>query len=397
MKRGVIKDLFNSNLEKSNKNEKLAGQKTADIISQLLDTGKVESEDLKFNQLAQEIIPNYEDLRGGTDVEVANAVSSSQFPVISKTIINKETLGQYNFYMEGHEQLVREITGTNTQHEYLAGFTDPEGPEMRPELHSYEETNLGETDVEVRMADFGRMISLSKEAIFNDRTGQLIDRAKQIGKLGGQHRAKMIIQTLEVLPRTAFKEATSRAFVYKGTAYAASSFYAATHAALDGRVNQNLVTSNALADYTDIQAALDVLPSMKSPAGNELVVTPQFIIVPSALSTTAWQILNSPTFNKVGQGADAAPVIYHDPNPFGPGGMKTFKPFTSRYMNNTSTWYIGDPAEEMRWIWIFRPATDSIGASSDIAFKQKIVLTYKFSYHGGVGHTDYTHIIKCTT
>lgn len=394
MQRGVIKEVYNSFLEKSNNNHALAGKKTADTIEGLLNSGKVETKDVKLHQIAQDVIANYEELRGGTDVEVALAVSSSQFPTISKVIINKETIGSYEYYQEGHEQFVREIEGSNTQREYLAGFTDPEGPELRPELHSYEETNLGEQDVEVRMADFGRVISLSKEAIFNDRTGQLLDKAKTIGKLGGQHRAKMIIQTLEVKPRTAFKEATSRAFVYKGTAYADTSFYATSHTTLDGRVNKNLVASNALADYTDIQAALDVLPLMKSPNGHEIIVAPKYVIVPPALETVAWQILNSDTFTK--DPSNAGTGVYHQPNPYGPKGMKTFTPFTSRYMAASTTWYLGDPAEQMRWIWIFRPATDSIGANSEQAFMRKIVLTYKFSYHGGVGHTDYTNIVKCT-
>lgn len=394
MERGVIKDIYNSSLQKSNNNPAIAGQLTADVLGKLLDSNKVETKDVKFNQMAQDLLPNYDELRGGSDVDVALAVSSSQFPTISKIVINKETLGNYNFYMEDHGSLVKEIKGTNTQREYLAGFTDPEGPEMRPELHSYEETNLGEQDVEVRMADFGRVISLSKEAIFNDRTGQLLDKAQQIGKLGGQHRAKMIMQTLEIAARTAFKEATSRAFVYKGTAYAASAFYAASHATLDGRVNKNLVTSNALVDYTDIKNALDVIPLMKSPSGNELVVTPKFIIVPSALEVTAWQILHSDTFSKDPNNAGTG--IYHQPNPYGPKGLTTFKPFVSRYLSSDSTWYLGDPAEQMRWIWIFEPATDSLGATTDQAFMQKIVLKYKFSYHGGVGHTDYVNIIKNT-
>jgi hypothetical protein len=336
-------------------------------------------------------------LRSADASEVALAINSSAFPTISKVVINKEIMDNYTFYGENVDQLVSEMDATRTDVEYIAGFTDPEAPELRLEGMSYQETSFGEKDCQVVMADFGRMISVTREAIFNDRTGQLLEQARMIGQLGGQHRAKMIIQTLEVRPRTAFKEVTSKAFTYKGTSYADTSFYNATnHTAIDGRTNINLKTSNALADYTDVQNALDLFTDMKTPSGHELTVVPTLVIVHEKLATKAFQIFNTDQFAMVGQGKDEAALISHSINPFGPNGLKKFQVYSSRYINTSTTWYIGDPKRQLKWLWVWRPATASLASSAEKAFTNNIVTTYKFSYHGGAGQSDYTYLVKNT-
>ncbi|MFV2015940.1 MAG: hypothetical protein ACC656_10950, partial [Candidatus Heimdallarchaeota archaeon] len=109
----------------------------------------------------------------------------------------------------------------------------------------------------------------------------------------------------------------------------------------------------------------------------------------------AWQIFNSDAYLK--DPSHAGTGIYHQPNPFGPQGPAgRFNVIGSRYLASETSWYIGDPAKQMKWLWVWRPSTASLAASSDLAFFNNIVVTYKFSYHGGVGHCDYTYIIKNT-
>lgn len=400
MKNGIVKNLFNQKLQECGNNRVLAGEKTAAVIENLLNEKKIIPEDVKLDQLARDLIPEYETLRTESDIQrVSNAVVSSQFPTISKVAINKAILDSYELYQEGVDQLVSEVSGTRTNEEYLAGFTDTEGPEIRPESMSYEETNFGERDITVKLADFGRTLSVTRETIFNDRTGQLLENARGFGELGAQHRAKMIIQTLEVLPRSAFKEPTggSKAFTYKGTSHQNTVFYNATnHSTIDGRVNANLVASNSLVDYTDIKAAMLLFNAMKTPAGNEMMVNPRFVVVHADKEVDAWQILSTDTFWKAGQGANVAPVDYHNANPYGPKGLRRFTVVASRFVNTNTTWYLGDIPKQLKWIWIWKPSTAVLAQSSERAFFNNILITYKFSYHGGCGHSDYSYIVKNT-
>jgi len=398
MKNGAIKDLFNSKLPEVGNDPVKAGKLTAEHLEKLLNDKKITPEDLKFDQLAHDLIPGYDDLRNETDpVVIQNAVTSSQFPTISKVAINSAILDSYALHTEGLDQLVSEVSATRTNEEYIAGFTDSEEPELRLESMSYEETNFGERDITVKMADFGRTLSITREAIFNDRTGQLLSNARSFGERGAQHRAKMIIQTLEVLPRTAFKEATgaSKAFTYKGTAYQYTDFYNATnHTTIDGRTNVNLKTTNGLADYTDIQNAMDLFDVMKTPAGADMSVDPKFVVVHTKNLVKAWQILNSDTFMRVGNGTSISD--FHNPNPYGPGGIRKFQVIGSRYIGTDTSWYIGDIPKQLKWLWVYRPATAALAASSDKVFFNNIIVTYKFSYHGGCGHSDYSYIVKNT-
>lgn len=398
MENGIIKNLFNSKLQEAGNNEKKAGRLVAKKLESLLNEEKIAPEDLRFDQLAHDLIPDYEDLRTASTEDIALAVSSSQFPTISKVAINKVVLDSYELHQEGLDVLVSELNATRTNEEYIAGFTDPEGPELRQEAQSYQETNFGERDVTIKMADFGRTISVTREAIYNDRTGQLLSNARSFGEKGGQHRAQMIIQTLECYPRTAFKEATgaANAFIYKGTAVQFANFYNATnHTAIDGRTNANLIASNALADYTDVQAAMDLFVDMTTPNGDPMAVMPKYVIVHEKKINQAWQIFNSATYLK--DPSNAGTGIYHQPNPFGPGGPGgSFKVIGTRYLSAEGTWYIGDFPKQVKWLWVWRPSTASLAASSEKAFYNNIVMTYKFSYHGGCGNSDYSYAVKST-
>jgi hypothetical protein len=400
MKNGIVKEIFNSYKEQSGGNEVKAGQLTASKIESLMKEGKIVPADLKFNQVAQDLLGvQYDDLRTADAQQVAFALQSSQFPTVSKIAVNKTIMDNYELYQPEVDSLVSEIEATQTDVEKLVGFTDPEEPELRLEGMSYQDTDFGERDVQVYMADFGRTISLTREAIFNDRTNSLISQAQSIGDYTGQHRAKMIIQTVEGLPRTAFKEAAngSKALTYKGTQFQAASIYNSNdHKAIDGRTNANLIASNGLNDYTSIQSAMQLFNKMKTPRGHEMIVNPTTILVHSDNEVKAWQILNTPQFALVGQGKVADPVISHQANPYGPGGLKKFNVIGTRYLSAAGTWYIGDPKKQLKWVWVYRPATASLAASSEKAFYNNIVMTYKFSYHGGCGHTDYTYMMKCT-
>lgn len=401
MKKGIIQNLFNSKLQEAGNDRRKAGALTAETLENLLNQKKIAPEDLSFGQLGYELLgPEMFDAlkdQSADPEEIRNAVVSSQFPTISKVAINAAILDSYELHTENLDSLVSTVEATRTNEEYLAGFTDSEEPEMRLEGMSYEDTNFGERDITVKMADFGRTIQITREAIFNDRTRQLLENARKFGERGAQHRAKMIIQTMEVMPRTAFKEATgaSKAFTYKGTSFQYGDFYnASSHSSIDGRTNKNLVTSNGLADWTNVEAAMKLFNLMKTPAGADLSVTPRFVVVHADNLVRAWQIFNSDTFSKVGTGTSVA--VYHNPNPYGPKGLNQFQVIGTRYLSATTAWYLGDIPSQLKWIWVYRPATSALAASSDKVFYNNIVVTYKFSYHGGCGHSDYSYIVKNT-
>ena len=399
MKQGTIQQLFSACLLETGNDSKKAGNLVAEKLETLLSEGKISVNDFKFNHIAEDLMGSnsYSALRRsaseGNTQEVLLAVQSSAFPIISRVAINKALMDEYVLHSEDLSSLYTEITATKTDKEELAGFIEPEGPEMRIEQMSYEDTDLGEKNVTARMADFGRTISLTEEAIFNDVTGQLLDKARNLGQGAAQHQNRIVIQTLECLPRTAFKESTSQAFIYKGQEVAAASFYADTHNSLDGRVNKNYIASNPLTNYSNVIEAHKLFGKMKSLRGYDITVVPQVVVVHGDAEVAAWQIFNSTEFLAYGGNTEK---ILHNANPVGPNGLikNRVKVVSSRYVSDPGLWYYGDPKKQLRWLWVYKPKTDVLTEQTEKAFYNKIVASYKFSYHAGAANIDYVNVIK---
>jgi hypothetical protein len=253
---------------------------------------------------------------------------------------------------------------------------------------------MGEKNWKIVMADFGRMISLTREVIYEDRTGEVLSRAKDVGRAGGHHKQKMIVETIENSARTAFDEASAgNCAIYKGTAIGGSGagkIYHTTHAALDGQVNSNLVASNALADYTNLEAVYLAFADMVDEAGDKISIVPKTVLIPSALKATASKIMNS-QFLHYG-GSDSNVPSYNPVADLG-GALNVM---SSVFMGDTTSWYMGDFPSQLLGLNVYKPATASQGADSELAFTNQIVARFRWSYHYGIGHTDWRYVIKST-
>ena len=201
----------------------------------------------------------------------------------------------------------------------------------------------------------------------------------------------MIIETVEVAARSAFEESASSAAIYKGTARNAAAMYSNDHSALDGQVNDNLIASNALADFTDIDAVYQGFAAMVDEAGNKIDIVPNTLLVPAALKAKAFQIMNSQMLG--GGQQDVVSPTYNPVNDLAQGGLNIA---SSVFLSSSTDWYMGDFAKQIKWLNVYAPATESQGANSELAFTNQIVSRFRFSYHAGVGHTDWRYITKCT-
>lgn len=387
MRSGTLRGLVQKHVGESGGNTQLGYERAADKIDTLLEAGQIKPEDFSVRALFEELVDPHRRFDVTTEASViSEAISASAFPEISNKIFHRTVMPQYTVQTGVADMLVREEQATRTQSDEVAGMTDGEGLELRPELMSYEETDFGEKKYRIYMADFGRIISLSREAIFDDRTGQILSRARQVGRKAGQHRAKMIIQTIEMLPRTAMKESTTRAFNYKGTNVTQAQFYSTDHSAvIDNQVNANtLATALGTAGLISAHTLFD---SMVDERGDEIVVTPDTLLVPSALRVTAWQLTKS---------ADQYDTANRAKNFFGPGGAAEgqFRVLTSPFLSSSTYWYLGDFMEQLLWLWVWRPSTATQGNETTKAFESQVVQRFRFNYNGGVGMTDYRHIVR---
>ena len=389
MRKGTLRSLIEGCKLETGGDDVNAQIMAADKLQGLFEEKKISPGDFSFKAMFEELVDPDHKFTYETDAkELAEAVTASAFPTISGVVINSTIIPAYELAVGPAARLVSESPATKTNREEIAGWTAGGQFEMRPEHTSYQEDVITEKYWSIDKYDFGKIISLTREAIFDDRSGELIGRARSIGEKGGQLRAKIITQTFEVAARTAQGESTSQAAVYKGTATSAGNFYNADHSALidSAGVNKNLVTGNGLGTDQAINTTNTLFTKMVDENGETLIITANQLIYPAALHQTAQELIYGTTKRSISATLDEG----HLENIW----KGRFDPIELPFLSSDTTWYMGTPTKQMMWLWVWKPETKVQNADSESAFHAQIVLRYRFSWHGGCGHTDYRFIIK---
>lgn len=390
MNKDVIKTLVSTEVEKAGGSTRKGFENAARVIESALDKKDLPSKKVSLRALYDATVDTS---LGESAQDVAEAISSSAFPVISSKLIHRDIIRQYDLSVGDVSRLVRETEPTNsTSRELVAGIqAGSSEPLLRREGEAYKEAQFGEKNWQIQMADFGRMISITRETIKEDRTGEVMNYAQMIGRAAGQHKAKMIIQTLEGNPRDAFEESSFKGAIYKGQELTKNQLYSDDHSGLDGQVNDNLAEGNPLVDYRSIDNIMQLFAKMTDEGGHKISITPRYLVVPNALKVTAWNIMNTISYAYAGDGGDSSqprPTT----NPI--SAIGDFEVIGSIWLSSDSDYYLGDMPSQLQWINVFPPETASQGADSELAFTNQIVSRFRFSYHAGLGHTDYRWIIR---
>ena len=387
-KNGVLRSLVDQKVQEAAGNKRKGYALAAEKLDNLMKQGKLEPKDFSFKQMYEELVEAPEDINDV--VSISEAVNSSAFPNVASKIIHKDIIDEYDLALGSVGNLVRRADATRSDEELVVGFEagDTE-PVLRRQGMAYEETDFGEKDWKIKMADFGRIISLTRETIFEDRTGEVLKRARDIGRSAGHQQQKTIVQTIEGRPREAFEETTFAGAVYKGQVLSQAQLYSEDHSALDGQVNPNIIGSNALADWTNIDKVWQAFAQMVNEAGDKISIVPKAILVPMALKATAFQIMNSQVLGVTGN-TDAKNIPLMNPL----RDMGSLNVISSVFMNSNSDWFVGDFDKELLLLDVFKPETASQGTNSELAFSNQIISRFRFSYHYGIGHTDWRYIIK---
>jgi len=298
-KRGELKALVES-LDGQTSNKLQRDQLLSEDLTLSLKEKAFDITDIDFDRAAVELATDGVPLKEFCTVNgvgaVAEAMGASAFPILTKTVVGFSTIQSYEVATGKVDLLVSQEDSKSTSRDTIPGHTAAGGFENRPEGTRYEDKKIGEKKVQIRTDDYGEMFSFTREALYEDRLGNLPKWARESGEKGGQLRAKTIIQTLEVLPRTALGESTTtlECHVANGTKITIGNHYNSTHAAvtgLDGQVNDNddATDSGSTLTTAGINAVYKLLGDMLDEKGDKITVSPTAIVVPVKLHFTAWQ------------------------------------------------------------------------------------------------------------
>jgi hypothetical protein len=276
--------------------------------------------------------------------EAAGATSTATFANISGQIVYDMVLQQYQSPEFVATGLIPERQSNIKGMEKIAGITNlGDETSIVEEGKDYPLVGPSENWIYVVEPDKkGCIVPLTLEAILYDRTGQLVETAGKVGYMYGLQLEKAAIDCVIDENVTAHRYR----WMEKGQI--------ATYGDSSGTHNwDNLAASNALENYTDIEAAWLLLRNMTDPfTGEPILFPPTHLIVPHRLEWTARQLLTASTIRRTipGFATSANPVQDEGAqNPVSSLGLNLVStPFIEARQATKTSWYMGAIAKAFR-------------------------------------------------
>lgn len=348
----------------------------AEQIVGLVEKGKIEPRNVSTRDLFNNfVLRKYPDLKldGPMNQEFFEAVVSSQFPYATSRVISPVIIKQYEYALADVGRLVTEVDSKNDA-EDIVGFRRKGKFERVYEGRPYEQVDRTEKRCRIKNAKFGEIISLTKEMILFDKTGELVNDAQDLGEEMGSHRHRFIIEKATDRACDATGDAVNNSLVIDGTARA---MFADTHAAWDTYANDNVDTTAF--GTAGVKAVLKLLRKMQDERGEYIgPFVVEDLLVHSDLEIDAMQLIKS---------TQQYDTTDRSINPF--KGKYTI--VSSPFVRDVGYYYLGTFRKQTRWQWVWRPTITKLAEASDDNFKRDIVLQIKASYYGGCGATDYRY------
>jgi hypothetical protein len=296
-----------------------------------------------------------------------DAVSHTSFTNINKQIIYSAILQSFEDPMFTMSSVIpTEKTSFST--EMIPGMSEV-GDVMEEvgEAMPYPEFGFGEDYIQTpKTQKYGGIISLTREAIFFDRTGLIIDRARRVGHWLAYRKEVRILRTFMGIDNT---------FSWLGTTY---NTYQTTQ--------WTNTQTNVLADWTDIEASEALLIAITDPwTGLPVTVIPKDLFVMPANVYKARNILNATEVRTV---VSSNTTLSDNPV------RGQYNAMTSRIAMSVlvasgvaasdaaTYWWHGDFGTAFRYMENWPIRVDTQRGDSDAAFAKDIVLRYKASEMG---------------
>jgi len=219
---------------------------------------------------------------GANLMEMDTAVAPSAFTNISAWsatvggLLEAKVLEEYRRPEYIADRLVR-VLPTRQRSEKLVGISavGDLAEEMAPGA-PHPRAQFGERYVTTpETKKFGLAIDVTREAVFFDLTRQVMTQAENVGRWLGLRKEKRVLDVVLGITNT---------YSYRGTTYG-------TYLTSGNWINSH---SNPLADWTDLDAALQLFAAMTDQeTGERVLVTPSALLVMPYKQLTAGYVLNA--------------------------------------------------------------------------------------------------------
>lgn len=242
----------------------------------------------------------------------------------------------------------------------------------------------------------GLIVPVTREAIFFDRTGVLLDRCRQVGYwLGYNKEVRAIDCVIDENAGAVSAMLGGHRFHWKGNSMATYGNNSGTH------TFDNLQATNTLVDYTDIENAELLLDAMSDPengiitgvyraAAKHLVVTTQNLHTAKQIITATDLVLHAGGYALTGNLPER-----HSPNSLQSYEIVTSPLLAGRQAIDTS-WFLGNIMKAFRYMENWPLQTREAPSNSHDEFHRDIVQQFRADERGAYATFDPRYMIAST-
>lgn len=337
------------------KGRRLAHRMVGEDVRKLIEGGKLDVSRLSFQSMYRSLVE---------DQDLEENLSSSAFPIIAGEIISSVIIQAYEAFPKAGDRLVRTVP-SKLKVSQIPGWKAIGKIKKVNEREPYPQVvPPDEKSVTIRNYKRGGIMDLTKECLFFDQTGELLDRARDLGMEGARDREEIIMKKIIDLDSDSLDN---------GELYSAG--------------NSNLLTSNSLgtAGWENVHVALMDKKDDNTSKPIWVMGDRPIMLVPTGLWPTAEKLMR---------------------NEYGPQGTANldiniarnmFDIVVNPYLTKTSTtWWYGGFNRQFRWeeVWPLETFT-RVGQDTEEGFKQDVIQQFKVSFYGGCGAQDTRYVYEC--
>lgn len=353
-------------------------------LNESLDNGEISMEDISLRELFEQCVRDghrlVKQLRPGedsTELMESDAVKSSDFQKITTLAISSTLLKEYELATVSADMLSTTYK-TNLKQERMAGLSTPgDAGENIPEGMPYPLAGIAADYIDLPQTEkSGFIVPVTKEAVFFDQTGQLLQRCRDVAKWEARSKLKDIIACVVGVTNN---------YRYMDVDY--QTFQA------NGKYWTNLLSGNAFTNWKSIDAVEQLRSQMRDPLNGELI---EFPGKPMAIGATSLK----PHFNRVFGATEVRHVdggiTTISNNPVGSEYTSFTHPLIAEIQGNSDDWLVGDPKEQVTYVENWGITTQTAGAGSEADFTNDIVMRVKTSRRGVAAVTQPRAMVKST-
>lgn len=231
----------------------------------------------------------------------------------------------------------------------------------------------------------GLIVSVTKEAVFFDRTGQLLTNCSKVGEWLGTQKEKRILDVVLGIVNP---------FKWKGTTY--NTYQTATPWI-------NVKASNELVDWTQVEAAEQLFVGLTDPfTGEPIVIMPDTMIVMPAKKYTALRVTRATeisTQTNVANNVPATKTISANPvqayNLLSSALLKA-RAAAASIANADKLWLLGQPKKAFAYMENWPITVIQAPPNSDAEFERDIIARWRASERGAAAVQDPRFMVQCT-